>query len=184
MTESSGKSSNAGHPARVRSPRAHAQVAEERERTAAGRAHDDGLVAGRMPAGGHGGHAGEQLLLALGPALGAPVADEPQFRLDVTRHEPRIVAERDFPLGPLRHDAGPREGARAIGPQQAAGVVEMEVAHRNNVDGLAVRSRRSRGRRRSTGPRRPAWRGSSRPAGPRSPSQQGRARPVSRSAGS
>ena len=89
-----------------------------------------------MPAGGDGGHPGEQLLLALGPALGTPVAHQPQLRLDVARHQPRVVTERDLPLGTLGHDAGPREGARTVGPQQAPGVVEVEVAHRDDVDGL------------------------------------------------
>ena len=40
----------------------------------------------------------------------------------------------------------PREGARTIGPQKSPGVIEMEVAHRDDVDGLRVEARVLEGR--------------------------------------
>ena len=120
-TESSGKSSNAVthfglalHGRIARSPK-------NAKRPAAGSPapHDDRLVAGRVPAGRHDRHAGQDLALAVGPALGAPVADEPQLGLVVARDEPRVVAERDLPLRPLGDDPRPREGPPAR-PRRAA----------------------------------------------------------------
>ena len=101
-----------------------------------GAPHDDRLVAGRVPAGRDDRDLRHDLVLAVDPALLAPGLDEPQLRLDVRRDEPRVVAERDLPLGLLGDDLGVRERLRAVGPQQAAGVVEMEVAHRDDVDAL------------------------------------------------
>ena len=143
-TESSGKSSNDGHPARVRGPRPHEQVAEERQGPGSGAraADDDRLVAGRVAAGRHDRDARQHLALAVGPALVAPVADEADLGLVVAGDEPGVVAERDLPLGPLGDDRGPRERPRAVGEEQPAGVVEVEVAHRDDVDGLRVEAGR------------------------------------------
>ena len=84
----------------------------------------------------------QQLLLAVDPALRAPVLTSSQLGLHVRGDEPRVVAEGDLPLGLLRDDRGVRERARAIRAEQAAGVVEMEVAHRHDIDGLGQEARR------------------------------------------
>src|SRR6266404_5134718 len=60
------------HPARVRRPGPHAQVAEEGECPGAGSptSDDDRLVTGRVAAGRDDGNARQELAFALGPALG------------------------------------------------------------------------------------------------------------------
>src|SRR5258705_4841959 len=75
------------HPARVGRPRPHAEVTEEGERPGPGSPtpHDDRLVAGRVAAGRDDGDARQELALAVGPALGAPVMDELELGLDVAR---------------------------------------------------------------------------------------------------
>ena len=50
---------------------------------------------------------GQQLPVALGPALGAPVRDQPQLRLVVGGDEPAVVPERDLPLRALGDDPAP-----------------------------------------------------------------------------
>ena len=50
---------------------------------------------------------GQQLAVALGPALGAPVRDEPQLRLVVRGDDPAVAAQRDLPLRPLGDDRRP-----------------------------------------------------------------------------
>ena len=104
MTESSGKSSNevtqrgfAAHGRMHRSPKNASGRLPGARTTMAWWPVECPPVGRRTPR--------KQLLLALGPALGAPVAHQPQVRLDVARDEPRVVAERDLPFGALGHDA-------------------------------------------------------------------------------
>ena len=98
-----------------------------------------------MAAGRHDGDAGQDLAFAIDPALRAPVLHERQFRLHVARHETRIVPQRDFPFGPLRHDPRVGEGAFAVGPQQAPRMVEMQVTHGDDVHARGQESRRLQG---------------------------------------
>ena len=91
-----------------------------------------------MAARRHDADAGQDLDLAVGPALGAPIADELQLRLDVAGDDPQVWLERDGPFGPLGDDSRPRKAARTGRVEEAAGVVEVKVAHRYDVDGRRV----------------------------------------------
>ena len=115
-TESSGKSSNAVTQRGFARPRPHEQVAEERQRpgVVAGAAHDDRLVAGRVAAGRDDRDARQELASRRRPSPARPSPDELELGLDVRRDEPRVVAQRDLPLGLLRDDRGVREGALAV----------------------------------------------------------------------
>src|SRR5207247_6046262 len=75
----------------------------------------------------------------------APVADEPELRLDVARDEPRVVAEGDLPLGALGDDGRAGERPRPVAAEQPAGMVEVEVAHRDDVDRHGVEAGRPQG---------------------------------------
>ena len=86
-----------------------------------------------MAAGRDHADAGQDLAFAIGPALGAPVADELQFRLDIGGDQPRVVAQGDLPFGPLRDDPSARKGLRTVGSEQPAGMIEMQVAQRHDV---------------------------------------------------
>ena len=102
----------------------------------------DCLMAGRVAAGRHHADAGQDLTLAVGPALGPPVANELELRLDVARDEPRVVAEGDLPLGSLGDDRGAREGPPAVGGEEAAGMVEVQVRQHDDVDLLVAETGR------------------------------------------
>src|SRR5439155_25907870 len=106
------------------------QVPEEGDRSSsmAGTADHDRLGARRVSAGRYHRHTWHELDLAVGGCLLPPVADQRELRLDVARDDPAVGRERDVPLGPLRHDPGPREGARTIRSQEAARVVEVQMA--------------------------------------------------------
>src|SRR6476469_10444092 len=103
-----------GHPARVRRPRPHAEVAEEGEgrRAVSGAPDHDRLVAGAVAAGRDDADAGQDLALAVGRTILAPVADELDLRLVVARDQPRVATKRDRPLGSLGDDRRPRKGPR------------------------------------------------------------------------
>src|SRR3954451_13933886 len=91
------------HPARVRSPGTHAEVAEEGERLrgSPGPANDDGLVPCRMAACRHDADTRQHFALAVGGALLTPVARETDLGLVVARDEARVLTERDLPFGAL-----------------------------------------------------------------------------------
>ena len=91
------------------------------------------------PAGADDGHARQELAIALRPALGAPVGDEPQLGLVVRGDEPAVAAERDLPL----RRAGPRcgpSGTRETRPRAAG------RRHGRSGDGSSRRCRRCRDR--------------------------------------
>ena len=71
-----------------------------------GPAHHDRLVSRGVPAGAHDGHARQQLAVALGPALRAPVRHEPQLRLVVGGDQPAVAVRARSPT----RSAGPRSG--------------------------------------------------------------------------
>src|SRR4051812_4045312 len=99
-----------------------------------------------MAAGRDDRDAREDLPFAVGPAFRTPVADELELRLDVARNQPRVLAERDLPLRLLGDDRGAREGPGSVRGQEPAGMVEVKMAHRDEVDGCRVEAGGPEGR--------------------------------------
>ena len=83
-------------------------------------------------------HPRQDLGLAVRRGLQAEIADQPQFGLVVARHEALVVAERDLPLGALGDQLRARERACAVRLQDAAGMVVVEMAHRDGVHRVGV----------------------------------------------
>src|SRR6185295_18146507 len=104
-------------PAWIRRPWPHEQVPEEGEglRAVTRAADDDRLVPGRVPTGRDDGDLGQDLVLAVDPALLAPGLDEAQLGLDIRGDHARVLTQSDLPLRLLGDDRGMREGLRAIG---------------------------------------------------------------------
>ena len=124
-------------PTRVGAPGPHTQVTEESHRALVA-ADYHALVPGGVSSGGNHGNARQDLALPGHSSARPQVTHEAQFWLVVARHEARVILHGDVPFRLLSHEAGSRKRQRPVGSQQSAGVVVVEVAHRDRVHGLRI----------------------------------------------
>ena len=131
------------------------EVAEERERRGApGAADDDRLVAGRVAAGRDDRHARQELALAVGPAVGAPVADELRARAGRSSRRAagcRRARSPTRPAGRRSSPAGRRASRRRARRPPAWSKWRWLIATTSTVAGS--KPGRSAAPARSTGPR-------------------------------
>src|SRR5206468_1429937 len=82
-----------------------------------------------------------ELAIARHGVAGRERFHEAELRLVVGRGETRVVAQGHLPFPRLGDDAGAWERGRAVRREEASGVVEVEVADRNEIDTIRIESR-------------------------------------------
>ena len=172
-------------PARVRRPRPHRDVAEERERACP--AHAPRSPGGRRCArrSGRGQTPGSSSTSPSAAPCVAPLPRPGAARAGRRRRRSAGCRESAISHSARWATIRARGKARApVGPEEPAGVVVVEMAHRHDVDASPGRSRPARAPARSARRRGRARPGRARRAARRSRSRRGRGRPASRPAGS